>query len=906
MRLLALLSGILWGAATPSRSALVYYGGDLSWPLAGTHDYIIVEPSQIATDTHGFRRYRDKVYAYVSLGEMIESDPRVRSLHPDWILGKNTTWKSLILNLDHPGLRRFLLDRVIAPLYRRGFRRFFFDTLDAHRSVVKESDKRTAQEKGLAALLRELHRRWPDTRIILNRGFDLLDRLPDMVDAILFESYFYGLDSRLRYRAIDPKQRRWLDGKLREVRRRGLDIIALDYLPDPSGPQARRLAEKLAAKGFIPYVGDRDLHRYGTSSRQAIKRELLLLYDGSAALPYQPLHRYASMPVEYLGYVPILKDIRTARLSPYDYERYAGAIVWTATPLKDPAALYRWVRANARRGMYTLFLGSFAADLSRNRPALKTLGITLRRRHSGTRSRPDIEVLRPWMHDETTPVIQDHPWMIRPPRGSRALLRYRQGGQSSTLAALTPWGGYALGESATVEVGGERLWSADPFTLFSRALRLRKFPIPDPTTENGLRLFFSHIDGDGFANRAEWDPTRLCGEIIDREILKKYPTPHSVSLIVGEVIPEGLYPKLSARLIRLARSIYALPNVEAASHTFSHPFFWSRLTPDGTLPPSDRLDIPGYRFSLERELRGSLEYINTLLPPGKPRSRTLFWSGDALPGTPVLRKAYQWHLLTINGGKTSITNAAPWLGRIAPFGLRRGRYWQIYAGAASDDLYTHSFRGPLWGYRNAIQTFELTEHPRRLKPIDIHYRFTLASREASLVSLKEVFDWAMRRETFPLYTSEYIPKVMEFYDASLAPEGAGGYRIDGLEHLRTLRLEANATRLPDLNASSGILGYRQLPQGTYLSLEGNGTVHLRLGRTPALQSRLISANGRLLSRRGTRYTFQAHLPLRIRWRLAPGCRLEADPVPEHRETTGEEVLLQYTHHRKATIHVRCP
>ena len=43
----------------------------------------------------------------------------------------------------------------------------------------------------------------------------------------------------------------------------------------------------------------------------------------------------------------------------------------------------------------------------------------------------------------------------------------------------------------------------DPFRFLQAALRLPPMPAPDVTTDNGRRSLLIHVDGDGFASRAE-------------------------------------------------------------------------------------------------------------------------------------------------------------------------------------------------------------------------------------------------------------------------------------------------------------------------------------------------------------------------------------------------------------------
>ncbi len=65
---------------------------------------------------------------------------------------------------------------------------------------------------------------------------------------------------------------------------------------------------------------------------------------------------------------------------------------------------------------------------------------------------------------------------------------------------------------------------------------------------------------------------------------------------------------------------------------------------------------------------------------------------------------------------TAVSKENPIKSLIRPFGIKRDRYWQIYTNRWS--IYA-------WNYKNIIETFKLTDIPRRLKPIDIYYPLNL-------------------------------------------------------------------------------------------------------------------------------------------------------------------------------------
>jgi hypothetical protein len=898
--LVLLYTGIAHAALT-DKSVIVYYGDDLSWSMAGIHEYIIVQPDHIATDTHGFQTYRDHVYAYVSLGEVEPNQSYYKKVRSEWFLGHNKQWKSRIVDFTQKAYRTFILEEVIAPLHKRGFKHFFFDTLDSYHIPIKDETKRKQQASALAMLIHEIHQRYPESHLVLNRGFEILEEVSHDISAILFESYYYGLDSKLQYAKVSKSDREWLDKQLAPARKEHLDIIAVDYLKDPYSTKAKKDVSVLMAAGFIPYVSDRNLERYGISSKKAFKREVLMLYDGQQyPSHYQGVHQYGSLPLEYMGYIPVLKDFRVTALPQYTADRYAGVILWFDNKYPKPEKLFRWVMENSQSGVKTLFFRSFGVNLQSN--ILSTLGIGVKKVQGAAGIDRKIIDQASMMNFENQPVIQAHDTLLKP-KNAISLLRYREGQETSTLAALTSWGGYAIEEASMIEFGEDNLWMIDPFSLYQKALNLIPMPVPDPTTENGLRLLFSHIDGDGIMNRAEWNPKLFSGEVIYENILSKYQIPHTVSIVDAEIVAEGLYPKLSSQLESLVRSMYALKNVEAATHTFSHPFIWSKIE-NGDLSPKYRLKVPGYEFSLDRELSGSLEYINTqLLPPEKAKARTVLWSGDCLPTEEVLRNAYHHHHLNMNGGDTTITNDHPWLYNIAPYAIRKGDYYQIYTGAQNENIYTNEFHGPFWGFKKVIQTFKLTELPRRFKPIDIYYHFYSGSKIASLKALKTVFEWAVNQEVMPVYTSDYILKVLEFYDVSMAKEG-DKWLLSGMNNLRTLRLSNDMPEL-DFDQSRGVIGMKKELMRRYVSLFGKKNKLLVLSDKPTSNSYLVSANAKVSSFEKEYYSFTGYVPLETAWHLEQGCQLKASPLADKTFTERGITYLQYEENREATIHVIC-
>lgn len=165
-------------------------------------------------------------------------------------------------------------------------------------------------------------------------------------------------------------------------------------------------------------------------------------------------------------------------------------------------------------------------------------------------------------------------------------------------------------------------WYINPFHFLRSILKDENIPKPDYTTLNGRRIFYSHIDADGWNNISEVSPYRkhkaITAEVVRKEILELYPDiPFNVSLITSEVDLKCYGLKQSAEE---AKAIFALPNVEPSSHTHSHPLAWNYFAdadPDKERPLLKYYpEKPGAGTSFFAMVRDKLERAGESQPSG--------------------------------------------------------------------------------------------------------------------------------------------------------------------------------------------------------------------------------------------------------------------------------------------------
>lgn len=860
-------------------SIALYYASEHPLDELKAFDVVVVDPnSGITPSSYGSKN--SELFAYVSLGEANPDRAYVKLMEPAWFIGTNKAWKTHIIDMSSPEWRAFFIEKVVAPLWEAGYRGFFLDTIDSYRLAADSKDF-SRMEDGIVATIIEMRRRFPGIRLVLNRGFEVFGRVKSEVFAVAAESLFQGYDQgKKSYGEVPEKDREWLLARFKEVQAAGVPVIAIDYVSPEKRDLARRTAEQIKSLGIIPWVTDKDLASLGVGAVEVMPRKILGLYDGAEGggdAFFASLQRFAVMPLNHLGYTVELRDLRKPLPGGILAGRYAGIVIW---PISNSSGISQglgdWVNKQAEEGLKVVFLERFGIPPDSGH--VRKLGIEI---DSNARTKAPIRIIekdsRFGFEQQPMPQI-DSFIPLRTLTGTPLLRTADANGVLSDAAALTPWGGYILNPYVLAPMFGDQTaWVVDPFRFFKDALRLPDMPVPDTTTENGVRLLLSHVDGDGFESMAEWPGGGLAADELRLKVLEKYRLPVAVSVITGVVAPNGLYPAKSSRLEQAARNIFSLPWVEGASHSFSHPFRWYPDQEDSgeELQVWHNLFIPGYNFSLETEIAGSLRYVNErLMPPGK-KARLFLWTGTCVPGEDAVRLAYQAGALNINGGDTLITGSNRSLTRVAPLGISRNGWLQVFAPNQNENVYTNRWSENFYGYRRVLETYRLTDLPRRLKPVNIYYHFYSVTKQASLAALGQVHDWAVSQRLFSVFTSEYIEKVMDFDRTVVARDGSG-WLVRNSGKLREFRIPGDAG-FPDLTADTGIAGFSEHGDSRFIHIMPGGEARIRLTGVPPKLPYLAQAGGRLESLertgRGMKLTLSGYTPFSVTIGNSGGCEI---------------------------------
>lgn len=613
------------------------------------------------------------------------------------------------------------------------------------------------------------------------------------------------------------------------------------------------------------------------SAEPAAPRTIVALVDvaPSDTLKYSRVHQMATMPLNHLGLTVELHNMSEGLPDLTGRDDVRGILTWFTTSNRPGAYDYlEWAEKQVAAGRRYVILGELGALVDQQRGTIPTDRVNRFLEHIGV----DFEGssipfsvglayqtldVRYWAFEERPPLPPPYSIIRLARKDATAhvvVQRANDPDSRSAVVVTSPGGGFvADGYIAELDPGSTiRRWLINPFRFFARAFDTDDLPKPDTTTLVGRRVFYSHVDGDGWRNPSE---VKLDGklasspEVLMERIARRFPDlPVTIAPIAAELDPAWI-DSPTAR--DSARRLFALPNVEPGSHTYTHPFQWSffrnydaklehqivetlgvggqsmsshGVVADGvtTEPTTDtgtkvnkRYEVPRAfylkPFDLALEIAGSFERIGEFTG-GHPVA-LMQWSGDTTPFEAALRAAREAGVPNINGGDTRFDSDYPSYGFVAPIGVKVGAERQIYASNSNENTYTDLWSGRFFGYRHLQETLRRTETPIRVKPINIYYHSYSAERVASLNAVVENLEFARRQQIVPIKASHFARIAGGFYQTRLVPLDGRRWRVENRGALQTIRFDRAALTTVDFERSSGVVGARGLQGSLYVALD---------------------------------------------------------------------------------------
>ena len=571
------------------------------------------------------------------------------------------------------------------------------------------------------------------------------------------------------------------------------------------------------------------------------------------------------MALEWMGYEMEFHDVGKGRPSETLDAKYCAVIVDSALelPFADESFYLRWLVAQRDHKLKLLFLGGYPGERKELKAELASaLGIRGSLEDITGAKQPKFIALDKSMVDaELLPrprvtglVAAQAPesakvWLselVADPRGTEKIC---------DVAYTASWGGAVLEPYLYFKTAPEDVHAIiDPFAYLATILPANAFPVPDATTRDGLRLFETHIDGDGFSTLSKKQRNVTCAEIVRDEFIKKYPFPFTVSVIQAEM--QGLLkdqaPDSQKRYEEIARSLFALENVHGSSHAFSHPFVWM---PDRDIeggrgyatPWLEFADPKTYpKFDLRKEIEGSVRYIQDNLMPSDKKLEVFLWSGNCRPSGEALKMVTNLGLEALNGGNTTINRRADGIAAISSKDTFMDGELQVYSPVQNEYTYTNGFTGPLYGgYRLVIDTFKRTGEPRRLKPVNVYFHFYSVQNGESQAALKDVFDWCASQPLHSITAKDFVQLAKDCRATQIVSAGPRRWIALNQGKCRTFRVPAKWGP-PHLATCEGVTGYNTDLGQIYLHTDGRERVVMDFSTGPEKKPWLVSSTGEVV------------------------------------------------------------
>lgn len=644
-----------------------------------------------------------------------------------------------------------------------------------------------------------------------------------------------------------------------------------------------------------------------------IKRQVIAFYDSreESTVRLGSTHRFWEMPINHLGYNIRHHDITKPLPELSQNDDVHAILIWfyARMAVPDGDAYMDWLLEAQKLGKKLIVLGDFGLnDKQMAMPSIAekyhTIMANLGIRDTLQWYSLTYNAELTFQDKEMVGFERDYGVALAPFRSTRALpgasshLRAlaHDGAEPADLVITGPNGGYAASgyflyirevEEAVLQAGGEFEeiinWYINPFYFLQKSLNPPFAPVPDVTTLTGRRIYYSHIDGDGWNSlsqiRKYTNERTIAAKVLQEEILEPYShLPFTVGLITSDIDPNCYGLKDSKQV---AKDIFALPNVEPSSHTHSHPFFWRFFAdyyPEKEIPylskyppkPKDRTSLAAAAtayfdnpikhshgkktrrklpspklgrmeptdeevlkedfatprsyacepFDINREINGSINIINEIVPEGK-KAILMQWSGNTSPFEEALAITRESGLLNINGGDSRFDREYPSYAWVAPIGVQIGNERQVYSSNSNENTYTNLWTDRFFGFRYLQSTVENTESPIRVSPFNVYFHVYSAEKQAALTALKDNLDYATEQPLTPIKTSDYVRIAQSFYGVQIIPEGLMRWRIMNRGNLQTFRFDHASQFVVDVENSEGVLGYKHHQNSLYVALDSH-------------------------------------------------------------------------------------
>jgi hypothetical protein len=218
------------------------------------YKYVILESKHyFASNIRVIKSQNEKVFAYISLGEVNANAPHFTELKKH-TLGKNTIWNSYYLDLKSDKTIETLMT-IIAEDFANGYDGLFLDNFDNFTVHGPQKDQKDA----IVSLLKKIKEKYPKKIFIQNAGLDLVDETSKFVDAIAVESVASDYNFKDKsYKLRDKAQFEAAYNRIEQTKKTyKIPMILIEYAD--SKKLASQIEDRIESSKYDHFIGNIDL-----------------------------------------------------------------------------------------------------------------------------------------------------------------------------------------------------------------------------------------------------------------------------------------------------------------------------------------------------------------------------------------------------------------------------------------------------------------------------------------------------------------------------------------------------------------------------------------------------------------------------------------------------------------------
>lgn len=255
-------TGALGASATPQKLTkpwVVYYDSKLPSQVFNNFDLLVFDPQHHPQLQPLLDRGKTLI-GYLNAGEVEERERFFSAVQKEGIvLHENGRWKkSYYIDLRDKRWAKRVIEELIPRILHKGFQGIFLDTLDNPIELERtDPEKYKGMAQAAVNLVKAIRYHYPTLPIIVNRAFEILPQIGDIVTMVLGESMYTAYDmEKKQYKLNNPDYYKSELESLKAFKKQfpKVRILSLEYTEAGDKEKIKEIYKLQRENGFEPYV----------------------------------------------------------------------------------------------------------------------------------------------------------------------------------------------------------------------------------------------------------------------------------------------------------------------------------------------------------------------------------------------------------------------------------------------------------------------------------------------------------------------------------------------------------------------------------------------------------------------------------------------------------------------------